>query len=67
MTLNQQFIDLGNATRELIGLLNEADERFLGDVYAASIAQNRGSRTGGGDTGARMLWWHGYFFGSEAQ
>ena len=28
MTLNQQFIDLGNATRELIGLLNEADERF---------------------------------------
>ena len=28
MTLNQQFIDLGNATRELIGLLSEADERF---------------------------------------
>ena len=28
MTLNQQFIDLGNTTRELIGLLNEADERF---------------------------------------
>ena len=27
-TLNQQFIDLGNATRALVGLLNEADERF---------------------------------------
>ncbi len=27
-TLNQQFIDLGNVTRELVGLLNEADERF---------------------------------------
>ena len=28
LTLNQQFIDLGNVTRELVGLLNEADERF---------------------------------------
>lgn len=27
-TLNQQFIDLGNATRELIGLLTEANESF---------------------------------------
>lgn len=27
-TLNQQFIDLGNTTRELIGLLSEADEKF---------------------------------------
>ena len=26
--MNQQFIDLSNATRELIGLLEEADERF---------------------------------------
>ena len=27
-TLNQQFIALGNVTRDLVGLLNEADERF---------------------------------------
>lgn len=27
-TLNQQFIHLGNSTRELIGLLSEADEKF---------------------------------------
>jgi len=27
-TLNQQFIDLGNTTRELISLLHEADEGF---------------------------------------
>ena len=27
-TLNQQFIDLSNTTRELIGLLVETDEKF---------------------------------------
>ena len=28
LTRNQQFIDLGSTTRELIGLLHEADEGF---------------------------------------
>ena len=38
-TLNQQFIDLSNITRELIGLLVETDEKFWLTVLRKAIVK----------------------------
>jgi hypothetical protein len=38
-TLNQQFIDLSNTTRELIGLLVETDEKFWLMVLRRAVAR----------------------------